>query len=70
MWEIFTGGGNPWPDKSTAEVSTLVISQSAFLPQLRMPDDVYSIAMKCWSMKPGDRPSFENILEQLQKKEG
>lgn len=70
MWEVFTGGGNPWPDKSTKEVSTLVISQEEFLPKLKMPNDMYSLAMKCWSMKPEDRPSFENILKELQKKGG
>lgn len=66
MWEVFTGGGNPWADKSSAEVSAVVTLQSEFLPQLKMPADLYSIALRCWSLKPDERPSFENILEELQ----
>ncbi|KAG5880123.1 hypothetical protein JTB14_027060 [Gonioctena quinquepunctata] len=65
LWEIGTLGAFPY--KSTPDV--MVLHSLKMGKRLERPgictDELYSLMLKCWSEKPEDRPSFQELVESL-----
>eukprot|EP00127_Corallochytrium_limacisporum_P003879 Clim_evm93s153 gene=Clim_evmTU93s153 len=66
LTELVTGGGNPYPAMSNAEVLDMV-QKGYRMPQPKgCPDELYSIMEKCWDANPDERPTFESLKFQLE----
>ncbi|XP_021067571.1 non-receptor tyrosine-protein kinase TNK1 [Mus pahari] len=68
LWEMFSGGEEPW-----AGVPPYLILQRLEKDRARLPKPphcsraLYSLALRCWAPHPADRPSFSNLEGLLQE---
>ncbi|XP_059126985.1 non-receptor tyrosine-protein kinase TNK1 [Peromyscus eremicus] len=68
LWEMFSGGEEPW-----AGVPPYLILQRLEKDRARLPRPplcsraLYSLALRCWAAHPADRPSFSNLEGLLQE---
>lgn len=69
LWEMFSGGEEPW-----AGVPPYLILQLLEKDQARLPRPpfcsraLYALALRCWAPHPADRPSFsclEGLLQEV-----
>ncbi|XP_047401269.1 non-receptor tyrosine-protein kinase TNK1 isoform X3 [Sciurus carolinensis] len=74
LWEMFSGGEEPW-----AGVPPYLILQRLEKDRARLPRPplcsraLYSLALRCWAPHPADRPSFsclEGLLQEAWPSEG
>lgn len=65
VWEIFNDGNIPFNYMSNKEVANAVPAGER-LGKADCPDEVYKILMKCWKQDPAERPSFEQLLKELE----
>jgi serine/threonine protein kinase len=74
MWEIFSFGLTPYTDLSNKQVVTLVteIQDNRELLERphNCPPEVFNLMKRCWSYNPQQRPSFKEILQVLESKNG
>lgn len=66
MWEIMTRGQTPYPGVENSEVYEYLIKGERLK---RPPDcgtDIYELMHSCWSPVPKCRPSFSELVSQLQ----
>ncbi|XP_023385651.1 non-receptor tyrosine-protein kinase TNK1 isoform X4 [Pteropus vampyrus] len=68
LWEMFSGGEEPW-----SGVPPYLILQRLEKDQARLPRPplcsraLYALALRCWAPHPADRPSFSYLEELLQE---
>lgn len=68
LWEMFSGGEEPW-----AGVPPYLILQRLEKDRARLPKPplcsraLYSLALRCWAPHPADRPSFSSLEGLLQE---
>lgn len=68
LWEMFSGGEEPW-----ARLSPYLILQRLEQDRARLPRPplcsraLYALALRCWAPHPADRPSFSNLEGLLQE---
>ncbi|XP_045054871.2 non-receptor tyrosine-protein kinase TNK1 isoform X2 [Desmodus rotundus] len=68
LWEMFSGGKEPW-----AWVPPYLILQRLEKDQARLPRPplcsraLYTLALNCWALHPADRPSFSCLEELIQE---
>jgi len=68
LWEMFTGGHNPYP----SDVSHVVLANQIITEQWRpsipfkCPAQWTDLIKKCWAQIPNDRPDFHDIIGILQ----
>ncbi|XP_004604936.2 non-receptor tyrosine-protein kinase TNK1 [Sorex araneus] len=68
LWEMFSGGEEPW-----AGVPPYLILQRLEKDRARLPRPplcsraLYALARRCWALHPSDRPSFSYLEELLQE---
>ncbi|KAF6097811.1 tyrosine kinase non receptor 1 [Phyllostomus discolor] len=68
LWEMFSGGKEPW-----AWVPPYLILQRLEKDQARLPRPplcsraLYALALHCWALDPADRPSFSCLEELIQE---
>ncbi|XP_045442528.1 non-receptor tyrosine-protein kinase TNK1 isoform X2 [Pipistrellus kuhlii] len=74
LWEMFSGGKEPW-----AWVPPYLILQRLEKEQARLPRPplcsraLYALALRCWALHPADRPSFsalEGLIQEAWPPEG
>ena len=65
MWELFSGGAMPFGGLSNAEVSERILKGVHLEKIENCP--VNELMEKCWEMEPRNRPSFEEILQTLNR---
>ncbi|XP_054431591.1 non-receptor tyrosine-protein kinase TNK1 isoform X1 [Pteronotus mesoamericanus] len=74
LWEMFSGGKEPW-----AWVPPYVILQRLEKDQARLPRPplcsraLYALALRCWALHPADRPTFsclEGLIQEAWPPEG
>ncbi|XP_036884016.1 non-receptor tyrosine-protein kinase TNK1 isoform X2 [Sturnira hondurensis] len=74
LWEMFSGGKEPW-----AWVPPYLILQRLEKDQARLPRPplcskaLYTLALHCWALHPADRPSFsclEGLIQEAWPPEG
>lgn len=67
LWEIGTLGSFPYPNIPDNELFRYLTEDN---PRLDCPDaishDIYKIMCSCWNMVPQDRPSFAQLVLDLQ----
>ena len=66
LWELFSRGETPYFTMSNAEAAEKV-SQGYRLPQPKeCSDEVYKLMLACWKEDPQERPSFIEILKEIE----
>ncbi|CAD5205540.1 unnamed protein product [Bursaphelenchus okinawaensis] len=66
LWEMFSYGKMPWKGYSGSQILHTIDTQRKTLdcPEF-CPHDFYTMMQKCWSHEPADRPTFEDIINQI-----
>ena len=64
LWEIFSGGAEPYNGLTGPELRTHVEGGGRLSPSLpACPDSVYAFMLRCWAADSTDRPSFKEIYD-------
>ncbi|XP_060064493.1 uncharacterized protein LOC132544858 [Ylistrum balloti] len=67
MWEIFSFGETPYPKIRSADLSR-ALKRGERLGRPEFCDDThYKIMQNSWKMKPTERPTFQEIREDIEK---
>ncbi|XP_056644592.1 platelet-derived growth factor receptor alpha isoform X1 [Diorhabda sublineata] len=68
LWEIGTLGGFPY-SKTHNNLILYELKQGKRLERPKIcTDELYKLMMDCWSEKPEDRPTFSEIIDQLDER--
>lgn len=67
LWEIATIGGSPHPLINHVDLVRLLRTDYRMEKPDLCSDDVYSLMMNCWKQDPDERPSFQELVEDLEK---
>eukprot|EP01119_Soliformovum_irregulare_P004849 TRINITY_DN1599_c0_g1_i2.p1 TRINITY_DN1599_c0_g1~~TRINITY_DN1599_c0_g1_i2.p1 ORF type:complete len:405 (-),score=104.66 TRINITY_DN1599_c0_g1_i2:15-1229(-) len=69
LWEIFSGGQEPYPGQSNAEVVEKVLAGKEYeLKPENCDKDIASLMRQCWAHEASNRPTFIQILAILTEK--
>lgn len=66
LWEIATLAEQPYQGHSNEQVLHDVIAGRKLETPLYCPETLKSIMVACWKRRPNDRPTFINIVSQLE----
>ncbi|KAM9210558.1 non-receptor tyrosine-protein kinase TNK1 [Dugong dugon] len=74
LWEMFSGGEEPWAGVPPYLILQRLEKDRARLPRPRLCSRaLYALALRCWAPHPADRPGFshlEGLLQEAQPPEG
>ncbi|XP_053324999.1 macrophage-stimulating protein receptor [Spea bombifrons] len=66
LWELMTRGAPPYPDVDPYDI-TRYLFRGRRLPQPEYcPDPLYTLMLQCWSPEPGERPSFTQLISEIE----
>ncbi|XP_060865343.1 activated CDC42 kinase 1 isoform X1 [Metopolophium dirhodum] len=66
LWEMFTGGEEPWAGLDASQVLSKLVRERQRLEQPEAcPINLYRLMQQCWILDPGERPSFKSIRNYL-----
>ncbi|KAG7466504.1 hypothetical protein MATL_G00165420 [Megalops atlanticus] len=66
IWEIMTRGQTPYPGVENSEIYEYLIKGERLKQPPDCRDDIYEIMHSCWSPVPKCRPSFQQLIDQLE----
>uniref|UniRef100_A0A3B5LBP3 Tyrosine-protein kinase receptor TYRO3 n=1 Tax=Xiphophorus couchianus TaxID=32473 RepID=A0A3B5LBP3_9TELE len=66
MWEIMTRGQTPYPGVENSEIYEFLIKGERLKKPPDCREDIYEIMHSCWSPVPKCRPSFPQLVAQLE----
>ncbi|XP_062379192.1 tyrosine-protein kinase receptor TYRO3 [Sardina pilchardus] len=66
MWEIMARGQTPYPGVENSEIYEYLIKGERLKKPPDCRDDIYEIMHSCWSPVPKCRPSFQQLIDQLE----
>ncbi|XP_013407368.1 tyrosine-protein kinase Fer [Lingula anatina] len=67
MWEIFSGGQQPYPGLTNQQARERVDAGYRMPRPETAPENVYELMLKCWQYDPDQRIHFSEIFRELQK---
>uniref|UniRef100_G3T5S2 non-specific protein-tyrosine kinase n=1 Tax=Loxodonta africana TaxID=9785 RepID=G3T5S2_LOXAF len=68
LWEMFSGGEEPWAGIPPYLILHRLEKDRARLPRPPLCSRaLYSLVLRCWAPHPADRPSFSHLEGQLQE---
>ncbi|XP_036124848.1 non-receptor tyrosine-protein kinase TNK1 isoform X2 [Molossus molossus] len=74
LWEMFSGGKEPWACVPPYLILQLLEKDQARLPRPPLCSRaLYTLALRCWALHPADRPSFsylEGLIQEAWPPEG
>ncbi|KAJ1109243.1 hypothetical protein NDU88_006606 [Pleurodeles waltl] len=66
VWELLTRGASPYPEVDPYDI-TRYLFRGRRLPQPEYcPDPLYRIMLSCWSPRPEERPTFTQLICDLE----
>lgn len=65
MWEVISGGQQPYPARSNVEVLRFVEGGGRLMQPDKCPDEIYTLMRRCWEKLTEDRPSFKMLKEMI-----
>ncbi|XP_068687446.1 uncharacterized protein [Montipora foliosa] len=65
LYEIFTIGGSPYPQKSGRKVMELLGEGYRMPKPNHVAEMLYQLMLNCWQQEPHDRPTFEQLRREL-----
>ncbi|XP_071952931.1 proto-oncogene tyrosine-protein kinase receptor Ret-like [Antedon mediterranea] len=63
LWEIVTMGATPYPGVTSERLYNILKTGYRMKKPDGCSDELYQIMTRCWSEKPMDRPSFQELCE-------
>ena len=69
LWEVFSYGKRPYGRMTAADILQMVHSDTKLECPTGCSPGVYAIMLQCWTYTTSDRPSFEDVLLQIEKYE-
>jgi len=66
IWEILESGKVPYPDKTNKEVIQAINDGFRMEKPKNCIDSLFILMMWCWQAKPEERPTFRQIIEEIQ----
>ncbi|XP_054437833.1 fibroblast growth factor receptor 3 isoform X2 [Pteronotus mesoamericanus] len=67
LWEIFTLGGSPYPGIPVEELFKLLREGHRMDKPANCTHDLYMIMRECWHAVPSQRPTFKQLVEDLDR---
>uniref|UniRef100_A0A2I2Y302 Fibroblast growth factor receptor n=1 Tax=Gorilla gorilla gorilla TaxID=9595 RepID=A0A2I2Y302_GORGO len=67
LWEIFTLGGSPYPGIPVEELFKLLKEGHRMDKPANCTHDLYMIMRDCWQAAPSQRPTFKQLVEDLDR---
>ncbi|XP_061485801.1 fibroblast growth factor receptor 3 isoform X5 [Rhineura floridana] len=67
LWEIFTLGGSPYPGIPVEELFKLLKEGHRMDKPANCTHDLYVIMRECWHAVPSQRPTFKQLVEDLDR---
>ncbi|XP_060698055.1 fibroblast growth factor receptor 2-like isoform X8 [Hemiscyllium ocellatum] len=67
MWEIFTLGGSPYPGIPVEELFKLLKEGHRMDKPANCTTDLYMMMRDCWHAIPSQRPTFKQLVEDLDR---
>uniref|UniRef100_A0A8C3LI26 Fibroblast growth factor receptor 3 n=1 Tax=Chrysolophus pictus TaxID=9089 RepID=A0A8C3LI26_CHRPC len=67
LWEIFTLGGSPYPGIPVEELFKLLKEGHRMDKPANCTHDLYMIMRECWHAVPSQRPTFKQLVEDLER---
>ncbi|XP_041369087.1 fibroblast growth factor receptor 4-like isoform X2 [Gigantopelta aegis] len=67
LWEVFTLGGNPYPSVPVEKLFELLKEGHRMEKPPYACREMYHIMSKCWEENPTKRPSFQQLVEDIDK---
>ncbi|CAH1781694.1 unnamed protein product [Owenia fusiformis] len=61
LWEMFSFGEQPYGDRTGAQVIQMIEQGGRLHRPKKCLPKVYELMMRCWSYKPSDRPTFQEL---------
>lgn len=58
LWEIFSGGKEPYEGLSDVQITTLLLDEERLPPPKDCPDSIYALMLDCWKTDSDQRSSF------------
>lgn len=65
IWEIYSLGKVPYPGMSNQETTDKVLSGYRMSVPEGCPKEMTILMKKCWNVKPENRPSFKDIIQEF-----
>ncbi|XP_045131382.1 NT-3 growth factor receptor-like isoform X2 [Portunus trituberculatus] len=65
LWEIFTGGKQPWYGYTNQEVITQITAGKILNCPDNCPPDMYRVMVACWSKSPQERLPMATLYERI-----
>ncbi|XP_015775157.1 PREDICTED: immunoglobulin superfamily member 10-like isoform X6 [Acropora digitifera] len=65
LYEIFTIGGQPYPRTNALKVMALLNKGYRMPKPNHVAEALYQVMLNCWQEQPDDRPSFEQLRNEL-----
>lgn len=68
VWEMWSGGAEPWSGLgSDAVLSELKAGRRLPWSRTACPRRLYQLLLAAWRFEPAQRPSFEYLVERMDK---
>uniref|UniRef100_A0A6I8PNU4 Fibroblast growth factor receptor n=1 Tax=Ornithorhynchus anatinus TaxID=9258 RepID=A0A6I8PNU4_ORNAN len=67
LWEIFTLGGSPYPGVPVEELFKLLKEGHRMDKPSNCTNDLYMMMRDCWHAVPSQRPTFKQLVEDLDR---
>jgi hypothetical protein len=65
MWEVYSGGMEPFSVYSNRETMDRVTEGERLACPIGCTDETYKIMLHCWDADPAARPSFTDLVTSL-----
>ncbi|CAH8437467.1 unnamed protein product [Schistosoma turkestanicum] len=66
LWEMWTGGADPWSGITVVRLLELIDSGRRLVwPRFTCPRRLYQLMLACWRVEPHRRPTFSYLAERL-----
>lgn len=67
LWEMESGGLKPYPGLTTTELMSELRKGYRLEKPNGCSDEMYQVMMDCWHSNPSRRPTFDQLVERLEK---
>ncbi|KAL4226893.1 Plexin b2a [Mactra antiquata] len=66
LWELLTRGVSPYPDVDNSDIISHIKDGNRMKKPKQCPEDVYGLMLRCWTMESDSRPTFHQIVSELE----
>uniref|UniRef100_A0A8D0G4R1 Protein kinase domain-containing protein n=1 Tax=Sphenodon punctatus TaxID=8508 RepID=A0A8D0G4R1_SPHPU len=67
MWELLTRGASPYPEVDPYDITSYLLCGRRLPQPEYCPNPLYTLMLSCWASSPEKRPSFLDLIGELEK---